>query len=774
MSTPPLSSTYSLPSDLEIRHLRDVQVRIESLQTSIADTKRIEKVRDALQHFNDDDDDDDGNDDKHAGNAATDAIADAIAEIATVDTINNVNDNITEIQSLLGNLTINTQDGFQNSNLQTFPQNNTQNNTQNGTFLSQSAEKRILDRYTRDTISHLTHTRSIPLYTPVATPIFETSPNSTSATLLSPTLFTTKPIAPESEINPENGTSPPPTTPIQTKPRTDLYFNLKPSRVKKIQNFIHAVQAINQAKNIVVVMGAGISVPAGIPDFRSDNGLYKLLNGIDLSKSSLQASDPRYTPKHIARTMAEFVPECLFDLNFFKENPIPFYTFYFKMGLAEEMCQPTFSHKFLKLLEEKGKLRRLYTQNIDNLEYKAGIKNYVACHGNDLEFYCLKCNFRIETKYIEKYLKRHEIPFCGAIREFLNQEYLDRLNPSVKKLPESILTELKKNKNCNGLWKPKIVFFGESLPESFFLNLQSDLGNTDLILVMGTSLQVTPVASIPNRLSHGRGVLSDAVLQEELENDPDLAHFYSQDLLQFQNAMINNNPSRHGQNIILNDQNLQKSKGEFNSNSTTPCTFDKLSPIQRTAVINRYLVDKYAKIKVRTDVSSTHLHQLTRNLTHVPIISINRDSLLPMHRYNPGREYLSEIVRTKTAMERKLLKVFSVPYKVFNLTDNEIEQAWEQSTHGVNAIITKENRNGETQYSDWKWDGKSYQSMLEYQDVDVDDLSDGDYDNWEHDIFITKKPQIKVMPSHYLTRCDYEFLGNADDITQFIVKMLDW
>jgi len=326
MSTPPLSSTYSLPSDLEIRHLRDVQVRIESLQTSIADTKRIEKVRDALQHFNDDDDDD-GNDDKHAGNAATDAIADAIAEIATVDTINNVNDNITEIQSLLGNLTINTQDGFQNSNLQTFPQNNTQNNTQNGTFLSQSAEKRILDRYTRDTISHLTHTRSIPLYTPVATPIFETSPNSTSATLLSPTLFTTKPIAPESEINPENGTSPPPTTPTQTKPRTDLYFNLKPSRVKKIQNFIHAVQAINQAKNIVVVMGAGISVPAGIPDFRSDNGLYKLLNGIDLSKSSLQASDPRYTPKHIARTMAEFVPECLFDLNFFKKIQFHFIRF---------------------------------------------------------------------------------------------------------------------------------------------------------------------------------------------------------------------------------------------------------------------------------------------------------------------------------------------------------------------------------------------------------------------------------------------------------------
>ena len=112
-------------------------------------------------------------------------------------------------------------------------------------------------------------------------------------------------------------------------------------------------------QNIVVVMGAGASVSAGIPDFRTPGtGLYDNLEKYNL---------PR--------------PEAVFDLEFFKDNPAPFYL------LAKELFpgkfKPTPTHRFLKLLDEKGLLRRVYTQNIDGLEALAGLEHekVVQCHG---------------------------------------------------------------------------------------------------------------------------------------------------------------------------------------------------------------------------------------------------------------------------------------------------------------------------------------------------------------------------------------------------------
>lgn len=116
-------------------------------------------------------------------------------------------------------------------------------------------------------------------------------------------------------------------------------------------------------KRVAVMTGAGISTSAGIPDFRSpDTGLYANLARLDLPH-----------------------PEAVFDISFFRQNPKPFYV------LAKELYpgkfHPTVAHAFIALLEEKHMLLKLFTQNIDCLERRAGVPDdkIVEAHGG----YCL-------------------------------------------------------------------------------------------------------------------------------------------------------------------------------------------------------------------------------------------------------------------------------------------------------------------------------------------------------------------------------------------------
>ena len=132
-------------------------------------------------------------------------------------------------------------------------------------------------------------------------------------------------------------------------------------------------------RNVVVLCGAGISVSAGIPDFRSPGkGLYANLAKYDLPS-----------------------PEAIFDIDFFKHNPYPFFK------LATELYpgkfRPTPTHHFLKLLQdtkqsqghgqERGILKRVFTQNIDTLEKQAGIKDdaLVHAHGSFGDAHCIEC-----------------------------------------------------------------------------------------------------------------------------------------------------------------------------------------------------------------------------------------------------------------------------------------------------------------------------------------------------------------------------------------------
>ena len=134
---------------------------------------------------------------------------------------------------------------------------------------------------------------------------------------------------------------------------------------------------------------------------------------------------------------------------------------------------PTIAHSFAALLEEKGLLDMLFTQNIDCLERRAGVpgEKIVEAHGSFATQRCIECKTEYPGDLMLKAVQRGEVPHCIV--------------------PQ-----------CNGLVKPDIVFFGEPLPESFFRNRLRPT-TADMILVMGTSLTVQPFASLPQLVPGG-------------------------------------------------------------------------------------------------------------------------------------------------------------------------------------------------------------------------------------------------------------------------------
>ncbi|HOP82614.1 MAG TPA: NAD-dependent protein deacylase [Fervidobacterium sp.] len=194
------------------------------------------------------------------------------------------------------------------------------------------------------------------------------------------------------------------------------------------------VRILKDSQYVTVLTGAGVSVPSGIPDFRSPNGLYS-----------------RYG-------------ENIFDIEYFNSNPDRFYQFA-KEGLFEMLdAQPNAAHKFLVKLEEIGKVKGVITQNIDGLHTKAGSTNVAEIHGTVRTWHCLKC------------LKRYNV--------------LDETE-------RNLLTERNFRCTCGGLTKPDIVFFGEMLPMNEFSKAENWAKNSDLFIAMGTSLVVYPAAQLP-------------------------------------------------------------------------------------------------------------------------------------------------------------------------------------------------------------------------------------------------------------------------------------
>lgn len=199
----------------------------------------------------------------------------------------------------------------------------------------------------------------------------------------------------------------------------------------------------HKVKNIIALVGAGLSTSAGIPDFRSANtGLY-----FNLQKYKLP------------------YPEAVFDLEYFPSNPAPFYEVMKEMYPGLGKYFPTPSHFFLKQLNDQGILKRVYTQNIDGLESVAGLpdEKVVCSHGTFRTSHCIKCGkFYPDTSVFLEQITKGEIFKC----------------------------------ECGGYVKPDIVFFNESLPEVFFERIKTDFDDCDMLMVFGTSLVVYPFASL--------------------------------------------------------------------------------------------------------------------------------------------------------------------------------------------------------------------------------------------------------------------------------------
>ncbi|EJT99126.1 NAD-dependent deacetylase sirtuin-2 [Dacryopinax primogenitus] len=195
-----------------------------------------------------------------------------------------------------------------------------------------------------------------------------------------------------------------------------------------------------QCRKVYIMAGAGISTSAGIPDFRSpETGLYHNLQRLNLPYA-----------------------EAVFDIDYFRENPIPFYT------LAKDMdpskFRPTLTHSFFKLMDEKGLLNMCFTQNIDTLERRAGLagEKIIEAHGSFASNSCIECKMPFDEEEMSEAVEKGEPARCDS---------------------------------CGGLVKPDIVFFGEGLPSSFFSTVP-ELRSADLLFILGTSLTVMPFAGI--------------------------------------------------------------------------------------------------------------------------------------------------------------------------------------------------------------------------------------------------------------------------------------
>lgn len=202
------------------------------------------------------------------------------------------------------------------------------------------------------------------------------------------------------------------------------------------------VELLLAADHVVVLTGAGISTESGVPDFRSPGGIWE-----------------RYDPTmfFIERFLSdpEEVWRCILDMHRSSE---------FSLWDA----QPNKGHLALAYFEKIGLVKTVITQNVDNLHQKAGSCNVIEFHGNMLFARCMECRKTYGYEHV-----------LGEIEE--------RFPPRCE---------------CRGILKPDAVFFGEAIPQDALRNSFREADDCDLMLVIGTSAQVEPAASLP-RIAKG-------------------------------------------------------------------------------------------------------------------------------------------------------------------------------------------------------------------------------------------------------------------------------
>ncbi|TFF89704.1 MAG: NAD-dependent protein deacylase [Promethearchaeota archaeon] len=199
-------------------------------------------------------------------------------------------------------------------------------------------------------------------------------------------------------------------------------------------------EVIVNSETVVALTGAGMSTESGIPDFRSPNtGIWTKVD-----------------PGEVA------------SIQSFIANPEKNMNFLLELGMTIFKAKPNKGHKALTKLQKLGKLEGVLTQNIDGLHQRARTDNVLELHGTANEAKCMRC---------------HEI---YPITTFVNQVLKGDSQPSCSK--------------CGGLLKPNTIFYGEALESEVLRKADEMIGICDLVLVLGSSLLVYPVAFYPQKV----------------------------------------------------------------------------------------------------------------------------------------------------------------------------------------------------------------------------------------------------------------------------------
>ncbi len=213
---------------------------------------------------------------------------------------------------------------------------------------------------------------------------------------------------------------------------------------------------IDSSDNIVFFGGAGVSTESGIPDFRSESGLYKAKQ--EYGKS----------------------PEEIISHSSFMADPHLFYRYY-KGNMIYKDAKPNNAHKALARLEDEGKVKAIVTQNIDGLHQLAGSKKVYELHGSVLRNFCLNCGAKYDLEYIldpknciDENKKQSAVPWC---------------------------------EKCGGMVRPDVVLYEEGLDDTTVNGAVDAISNADTIIVGGTSLVVYPAASFLNYFGGDKTVL---------------------------------------------------------------------------------------------------------------------------------------------------------------------------------------------------------------------------------------------------------------------------
>lgn len=223
---------------------------------------------------------------------------------------------------------------------------------------------------------------------------------------------------------------------------SSLYYHKK----APIKNFDYVINLIKRSKKIIVIIGAGASVG---PDFRSIGGLY------DQIKKDGALEDPFK----------------VFDIHYFQNDPSIFWK-YAKLIFPSVHPDHSATHLFLSALASQNKLLRVYSQNVDTLEYGLPDSILRCVHGSWRNSRCLECGKTFSIEDLRPFVEKQAIPKCS----------------------------------CGGQIKPGIVFFGQPIVIDE-AEIISDAENGDLLIVIGTSLKVSPISSFPNIMSNISSIL---------------------------------------------------------------------------------------------------------------------------------------------------------------------------------------------------------------------------------------------------------------------------